>query len=319
MRPTTRTPSGDSLMTCRPVLVGSESDFHLRTVAQKLRERHISPIIFDADDLAEVGYWVSQNELVIADTAITGGGRGWLRRVAPNRWTTGHRVGSVEDVSFRARVRLITSIARNASLEWLTHVDHLQAAEGRIYQLSVASRLGIATPQTVVSGDPDTIRRLMGTNAVLKPLGGGAFINDKGEPHVVHTTLLTDDLLDSGDFKAAPFVAQERVNTRYHLRVVTMRATVRTAALDADHWPLDWRAAEKAHNSWRHHHAPQVETQALRLAAELRVGFSSQDWLIPVTGPPMFIDLNPAGQWMFLPENVAQPVTDELVNFLVGR
>ena len=283
-----------------------------------LRQRQVEPIIFDADDLAGVGYWLSQDELVIADTAMTGS-RAWLRRVAPNRWTTGHRVGSVEDVSFRARVRLVASIARYPRLEWLTSIDNLQAAEDRVYQLSVASRLGIATPQTVVSGDPDTIRRLLGTDAVLKPLAGGAFVNDRGEPHVVHTTLLTDDLLASGDFAAAPFVAQERIQARYHLRVVTLGSIVRTAALDADCWPLDWRTAEGAHRSWRPHYAPEVEAQAKRLAQALRVGFSSQDWLIPVKGSPTFIDLNPAGQWMFLPEDVAQPVTEQLVNFLAGR
>ena len=291
----------------------------MRTVAQMLRERHVDPIIFDADDLAQVGYWVSQDELVIADTPIGHGVRAWLRRVAPNRWTTGHRVGSVEDVSFRARVRLVASIARHPNLEWLTSVDNLQAAEDRIHQLSVASRLGIATPKTIVSGDPETIRHLSGADAVLKPLGGGAFVNDQGEPYVVYTRSLTDDLLVSGDFGAAPFVAQERIKTRYHLRVVTLGTTVKTAALDADRWPLDWRAAEQAHSSWRRHHAPEVETQAVRLAEELRVGFSSQDWLIPVKGPPTFIDLNPGGQWMFLPEDVAQPVTDQLVNFLTGR
>ena len=318
MRPTTRTWPGDSLTPGRPVLVGSEADAHLKSVAQMLRQRQVEPIVFDADDLAHVGYWLSQDELVIADTAINRS-RAWLRRVAPNRWTTGHRVGSVEDVSFRARVRLVASVARHPSLEWLTSIDNLQAAEDRVHQLSVASRLGITTPQTVVSADPDTIHRLLGSDAVLKPLAGGAFVNDKGEPHVVHTTPLTDDLLAAGDFGAAPFVAQERVQARYHLRVVTLGTTVRIAALDADCWPLDWRAAEQAHSSWRHHHAPEVEAQAKRLAKELRVGFSSQDWLIPVKGPPTFIDLNPAGQWMFLPEDVAQPVTDQLVNFLAGR
>lgn len=316
---TTRIWSGESLTPCRPVLVGSESDLHLRTVAQMLRERYVDPIIFDADDVAQVGYSVSQDQLVLADTPIGDGGRGWLRRVAPNRWATGQQVGSVEDVSFRARVRLVASIARHPTLEWLTAIDTLQTAEDRIHQLSVASSLGIATPQTVVSGDPDTICRLIGADAVLKPLGGGAFVNDKGEPYVVYTTSLTDDILASGDFGAAPFVAQERIRARFHLRVVTIGTTVRTAALDADCWPLDWRAAEQAHRSWRRHHAPEVETQAVRLAEEFRVGFSSQDWLIPVKGPPTFIDLNPGGQWMFLPEGVAQPITDQLVNFLAGH
>ena len=40
----------------RPLLVGSESDTHLRTVAERLRERDVEPVVFDADSLAQVGY-----------------------------------------------------------------------------------------------------------------------------------------------------------------------------------------------------------------------------------------------------------------------
>ena len=142
--------------------------------------------------------------------------------------------------------------------------------------------------------------------------------NVKGVRHLAGTPLTTD-LLATGDFGAAPFVAQTRVEVRQHLRVVTAGNVVTTAALDADRWPLDWRVADEAHHSWRRHESPEVEAQAAQLAAELCVGFSSQDWLVPVSGPPMFIDLNPAGQWMFLPQDVADPITEHIVSFLSAQ
>ena len=303
----------------RPLLVGNESDAHLRTVADRLRERDVEPVIFDADSLAQVGYSLSPHELVIDGAVIADEGRAWLRRAALNRWSSGDLVGSVADVSFRARVRLIAAIARCSNREWVTDIDALQAAEDRIHQLAVARRLGISTPPTVVSSDPTEIERALGGHAVIKPLGTGAFVNAEGEPRAVHTTPLTLDLLASGDFGAAPFVAQTRVEVRQHLRVVTAGSVVTTAALEADCWPLDWRVADEAHHAWRRHESPQVAVQAAHLASELRVGFSSQDWLVPVSGPPMFIDLNPAGQWMFLPRDVADPITEHIVCFLSGQ
>ena len=121
---------------------------------------------------------------------------------------------------------------------------------------------------------------------MLKPLGTGAFVNADGQPHAVYTTPLTADISASGDFAAAPFVAQARVDVRLHLRVVTAGPVVATAALDAESWPLDWRVAEEAHDS---------------------------------AGPPLFVDLNPAGQWLFLPEEVAEPITERIVSFLSGE
>lgn len=302
-----------------PLLIGSESDTHLRIVAERLRSRNIKPVIFDADSLSEVGYSLSPNKLMIGGKAISMESRGWLRRVAPSRWTTGDLVGSVSDISLRTRVRLVAAIVRHGSRKWLTNIDALQSAEDRIYQLVAACRIGIATPPTIVSADPEIIRHELGDDAVLKPLATGAFINAKGQPQTVHTSRLTPHILASGDFGAAPFIAQKRIKVIRHLRVVTAGTTVRTAALEADGLPLDWRAAEEAHSSWVPYKSPEIETKAMHLAAELNVGFSSQDWLVPTEGPPLFIDLNPAGQWMFLPESVAEPVTNHIIKFLANE
>ncbi|WP_419946659.1 ATP-grasp domain-containing protein [Candidatus Poriferisodalis sp.] len=300
------------------LLVGDESDFHLRAVAEQLRPRSVQPLIFDADSLRQVGFSYSSDGLTIGGTEVTSGSRGWLRRVAPSRWTTGDLVGSVADVSLRARVSLIASFSRFKGCEWMTRVDALLAAEDRLHQLAMARSIGIATPKTVVSDDPDEIRRSLGSDAVLKPLATGAFVDESGQPQVVHTAELTEEILTSGDFATAPFVAQERVEAERHLRVVTAGSEVRTAAIDAADWPLDWRMAEGAHSAWRRHDSLDVESQALRLADALGVGFSSQDWLVPENGPAVFIDLNPAGQWMFLPDDVAGPITDHIVGFLSG-
>lgn len=303
----------------RPLLVGNESDSHLKVVAEELRALGIEPVVFDADSLPQVGFSVTHGQLAIGDVEITDDDRGWLRRAAPSRWTTSDLVGSVADVSFRARVRLVATIARHGHREWLTNIDALQAAEDRVHQLAVARRIGIAVPRTIVSSDPSKIQRELGDDAIIKPLSSGAFVDSEKQPQAVHTAPLTCEILEQGDFGAAPFVAQERIDAKQHLRVVTAGSTVRTAALDADCWPLDWRTADEAHNSWVLHKALEVENQAIRLATEIGIGFSSQDWLVPAVGPPTFIDLNPAGQWMFLPDDVANPITEHIVDFLGGQ
>lgn len=141
------------------LLVGNESDFHLRAVAEQLRLRSVDPLIFDADSLPQIGYSFSPDGLRIGEAEVAAGSRGWLRRVAPSRWTTGELVGSVADVSLRARVRLVASLTRLPGCDWMTRVDALQAAEDRLHQLVVARRIGIAIPKTVISNDPDEIRR----------------------------------------------------------------------------------------------------------------------------------------------------------------
>jgi hypothetical protein len=55
----------------------------------------------------------------------------------------------------------------------------------------------------------------------------------------------------------------------------------------------------------------------VRLAQSARVGYSSQDWIVE-GGEAYFIDLNPAGQWLFLPEPVASEVSGEIAAWLTA-
>ncbi|HVE45526.1 MAG TPA: hypothetical protein VNA57_02100 [Acidimicrobiales bacterium] len=54
------------------------------------------------------------------------------------------------------------------------------------------------------------------------------------------------------------------------------------------------------------------------MAGALGVGYSSQDWVVDRSGQPWFLDLNPGGQWLFLPEPAASAVTASVAAWLAG-
>jgi glutathione synthase/RimK-type ligase-like ATP-grasp enzyme len=99
---------------------------------------------------------------------------------------------------------------------------------------------------------------------------------------------------------------------------VTVRHRAWTAALDARGVPLDWRGDIEAHGAFEPTKTPsQVREAALGLAASLGLGYSSQDWIETADGY-WFLDLNPSGQWLFLPEPVAGQVTSAVATWLRG-
>jgi hypothetical protein len=57
------------------------------------------------------------------------------------------------------------------------------------------------------------------------------------------------------------------------------------------------------------------ERAAVTLVSTLRAGFTSQDWTVDDAGPA-FLDLNPGGQWLFLPDEVSAPATAALAAWL---
>ncbi len=302
----------------RALIVGDQTDTHVIAVLEAIAARGgSSPFVLDAPRLAAESYLLGDDSLTISDDAITlaDRGPGWLRRYAPTRWGAGSLAGSLEAVSKRAFLTLVGSISRLGNRQWLTDLDTMLRAEDRLVQLAVAAELAMRIPQTVVTSDGERARSVLGDRFIVKPIASGYYDTPAG-PMAVFTTALTANDLEQVEFADAPFVAQEEIEIREHLRVVTVGQSAWVASLDAAGRPLDWRRQEEAHFSWKAVCAPEVNANALAIAERLGVGFSSQDWVRDNDDRPVFLDLNPGGQWLFLPEEVAAPITDAIAEFL---
>ncbi|GAA4013161.1 hypothetical protein [Streptomyces plumbiresistens] len=213
---------------------------------------------------------------------------------------------------------LLAALVRDDCTTWLCHVDALFAAENKMVQYRAARALGLRVPETLICSHPADLAAALGEPFVVKPLGPGNFTGDDGQERVVHTQTVTVDDLAGADLLGAPFLAQQQLAARTHLRIVTVNGRAWTAELDADSLPLDWRQAEAAHHGFRGSARWwEAERDALLLAQHLQTGFTCQDWIVDAAGPA-FIDLNPGGQWLFLPDSMTAQIADHLAAWLRG-
>lgn len=307
------------------ILVGDAAeDPHVRAVADLLSPRGL--VILDATRLGgDIVHRLGLHNVTLVDVnnqlidvSLDAPGRGWLRRLAPAGWDRGVVLGSHQAAVLSSRLALLAAILRDRALSWVTSVDDLFAAENKLVQYRAAISTGVRVPHTVVSGDPRHIVDELGEPFVMKPLGPGNF-EDGGRHHVVYVRKTWAADLDGTDLLDAPFLAQEIIATRLHLRVVTVQQRAWVAELNATGLPVDWREHAPAHRSFTAvRHWPDIERAAVALAGRLRVGFSCQDWLVDKDGP-VFLDLNPGGQWLFLPDELTRPVAQALADWLAGR
>jgi glutathione synthase/RimK-type ligase-like ATP-grasp enzyme len=177
--------------------------------------------------------------------------------------------------------------------------------------------MGIATPPTAVVSQRAFIPAELGDTLVVKPLGTATYTDVEGTEQVVWAQEVSRDSATLDALAGAPFLVQRLVKADRHLRVVTVDKKAWACNLNADDLPLDWRREERAHESFAAASEPAVERDALRLADALGIGYSSQDWIV-ANGVPYFLDLNPAGQWLFLPDKVASDITNEIASWLIA-
>lgn len=213
-----------------------------------------------------------------------------------------------------ARVALLAAVMREPSISWVTPVDQLYAAENKIVQYRAAVSAGLPVPRTLVALDRHEILSELGEPFVLKPLGPGHFESDNRQQLVFATERHGSDLADV-DLAEAPFLAQASIRAERHLRITTVQDEAWVGELDATDLPLDWRSHAPAHLAFKQANWSDVSAHAIHLAKSLGVGMSCQDWIISAEGP-MFLDLNPGGQWLFLPESISTRVTNALAAWL---
>lgn len=200
-------------------------------------------------------------------------------------------------------------------VSWLTPLPALQRADNRFYQLRVAAELGVDFPSTTVVWSPDQVRGL-GEVVVVKALGSGVIVDPGGRTRVLYATPMTLRQLTAEMLRRAPVILQELLEVEHHLRVITVDRSVWCALLRQTGPTLDWREWSHAERAWEVVPVPTpVREFALRLVGVMGVGYSSQDWVF-AKNRYWFLDLNPNGNWLFLPKEVANAVTEAMANWL---
>lgn len=300
-----------------PLIVGDATDPHVEAVVAEIAARGGKPIVLDASTLP-AGRW--RRSIDHFEMAVNGSwqlpNRGWLRRLAPAGHHSGIALGSLPAVEATARLALIASLSDTA-IEWLTDYWSTLRAENKLVQYRVAETVGVRVPRTAVVTDPADIDPALGDPLVVKPLGLGEYRHD-GVSFAVHTHLVRRDDPSLSALSVAPFIAQQRITAVWHLRVVTVGTEAWAARLDATDLPLDWRLSEGAHKSWIAAAEPTVRGMAVAVASALGLRYSSQDWIVDEDDQCWFVDGNPGGQWLFLPDEVAHPVTVAIAAWLVA-
>lgn len=306
-----------------PILIGERDDPHIAAVEDALIRCGNRPLIFDLESVMSDGLSLSDEGYAVkidgAWRDLTDARFGWLRRLHRADWGLGIEAGSLRALELGTWYSAYSWLLDDSKVSWITSPVALRRAESKLWQWKAAVRLGIPYPRTLVTTSSEAVATSFSNEVIVKPLGTGQFIQD-GETMTVYAESMMPTDIRLNALNAAPFIVQERIPAAKHLRVVTVGDRSWVATLDVDLTaPADWRRRSRNHSAFKE--APDASsiapTGALTIASHLGLGYSSQDWVQTPDGEVYLLDVNPSGQWLFLPERVGTAVTDALADLLV--
>jgi glutathione synthase/RimK-type ligase-like ATP-grasp enzyme len=199
---------------------------------------------------------------------------------------------------------------------WMNPPARDDVASRKLLQLQLARSLGLAIPRTLVTSDPDEARRFLD-----RPGAGPTVFKTFSCTHQVwrETRLVGErerEALDS--VRLAPVIFQEYVPADVDLRVTVVADRVFAAAIhsaDTD-YPVDFRMSLGQARVEPVPLPEEVNGRLLALMRRLGIVYGAFDLRRTPAGEHVFLEVNTAGEFLFVEERTGQPITDAVAGWL---
>lgn len=242
---------------------------------------------------------------------------GWWRR--PRPFTLHEGIASdVASFAYSECHEAMTGFLASLGLAWVNPPGLDEAAHHKPYQLQVASEIGLPLPRTLITNDPAAAADFHRRNGP-----GGTIYKTflATEEHWRETRILQPDelaMLDS--VRYAPVIFQEFVPAVADIRATVVGDTVIAAAITAapEGYSYDYRMDMDGARFEPTTLQPRTQRSVLALMRRLGIVYGAVDLRRTPTGEEVFLEVNPAGEWLFVEERTGQPITEAMVDLLVS-
>lgn len=242
----------------------------------------------------------------------------WWRRPQPFRLD--EAIGQSEDRNFafgecQAAVMGLWSCL---DAHWINDPERDEIAARKAYQLKVAAGLGLRIPRTLITNDP---------------VEAAAFIDREGSNGTIYkafsatertwreTRLLKPEERAQLDaVRYAPVIFQEYIRADIDLRITIVDKTIFAAEIltgETD-YRVDFRMAMHAARMAAHALPEEIASKLSTLMEKLGLVYGAIDMRLTHDGEYVFLEINPAGQWLFIEQRTGQPITAAFVEHLLS-
>lgn len=251
----------------------------------------------------------------------------WNRRatwpiVSPDLSPVDQRAAAREAEMFVDGARSIAA----STQRWINPPDRELVASRKPYQLDVARRLGFRIPRTLMSNDPERIRRFFeeaSADVLMKPFHPMQWKQGEEEYLQFASKLDFADIPDPSDLRFTSQIFQEYVDKSYELRVFWFGGRILAFKLhsqESEQTRTDWRVSTDGSLRPEPYALPErVEEAIARYMGHMGLEYGALDFIVDRSGDYVFLECNVAGQFLFLESwNPEIPILADFVRFLTA-
>lgn len=210
-------------------------------------------------------------------------------------------------------------------IRWMNQPQKARDAESKILQLSLATKLGISIPDTIISNDPTQIRKFIRSapNGAIRKSMIPFYWMESQTPYANLTSIITEaDLPADPILSSYPEIYQHLIHKRSEVRVYivedhTFSYHFSPHIKDA---PVDWRGFHGRGKGVKVRDQTNeiINTYCRSLMTELNLKTASIEFAYDNDGKIYFLELNQAGQFLWM-EFIESGVLSATVSVLMEQ
>jgi glutathione synthase/RimK-type ligase-like ATP-grasp enzyme len=216
--------------------------------------------------------------------------------------------------------RAIDALLTVTEALWVNHPHYHARANSKPAQLFVAQRIGFEIPPTVITNDPTRVRELVAQTdgrTVYKAMSQNL---DLAQGKALFTGLLTETEIAKLELiQVSPGIFQKFVPKAYEVRATAVGPRVFSGKIDS-------QASKETEIDWRHRPfdmepepitlPPEIEAKIHVFMKAFGLVYGAFDFIVTPNGRYVFLEVNPAGQYMWVETKTRLPITMALADVL---
>jgi hypothetical protein len=296
-------------VTARVLILSSLYDFAVDLVVHRLRESDVSYLRLNREQLADlrisfdpIARSMHVQGLGISSSLGADFQTIWYRSPIFLRNASGDRLSLADQLARSQWSAFLRSMMVFEGARWMNHPADIYKAETKPLQLMVAAQCGFAIPETVVGNDVEEVRRRFPADVVIKSIDT-VYLREDTDALFAYTNILHSSGLSDANFYQAPVIAQAVISPKSDIRVTVVGTSAFAYKILVN--------GKAATGDWRLHRReqiqyeplildPDIEERCIEFCSKLKLPFGALD-LIDTDGEIVFIEVNPTGEWAWLP------------------
>jgi len=310
------------------LIIGDEDDPHVSEVCNALKNGKVNYFILNPfkGEINTLTYTfdpleilISYKEKSISYSDITAV---WWR-FKPLLTNYPKTIGEFETQSFIKREWQLTLEPLKHYLKecfWINKRDSDSLARNKPYQLDLAVQNGFKIPKGIISNNSPFINETVNDfeKFLYKPLSYFIIPPDR----ILYSSLMTTKELavKKNNIELAPCIFQEYIEKDFEVRITIVGTTIFPVKINSQKHhktKFDWRKDQQKLEYEILDLSPEFTSQLLKLHSAFGIFYGAYDFIVSPDGTFHFLEVNPAGQWLWLERamnlNISESIADALI------